>query len=132
MRSIKNYMDSIRVDTSGEDVSIFVGPLLAAVMEEFWSIYPSKLTCRGIHKRLYNKDFIRSPSTISETIHRLEKRGLIHKLKGNGRGPIAHEFVAMCSRDEFIETSMMKVIGTLRDSFPDEFDKIVDMYFMEK
>ena len=132
MRLTKKYIDSIRARASGEDIGIFLGPLECWIMEEFWSVYPHKLTCRGAYKRLYNGDFIRSPSTIAETIHRLEKRGLINKLKGNGKGSTAHEFAAMCSREVFVEMSMMKVIRSLHDSFPDEFDKIVDMYFMEK
>lgn len=111
----------ICIDTGYAGMEMFLGSLESRIMEILWEVYPNKRTCKSVVRSINHE---RSLSTVSTTMSRLTKRGMLRR-EVNGRGNIAHEFVAVCSREEFIELAMRRTIESFKNYFPEEISKFV-------
>lgn len=118
----------LNIDKCG--LGLFFGSTEVRIMEKFWSIYPRASTHKNVHIWLRRDGFSGSRSTVATTIIRLVRRGALTRVSGEKlRGPNAHTFSAACSRDEFLESSMLKIVQKLNGEFEEELDYILREYF---
>ncbi len=118
--------DAILVDTRYEDISMFLGTLETIVMEIAWGNYPLRVTCRSVYRSVTRDGHEQKFSTVAATIHTLVRKRFLMRVVGNGRGSTAHEFMAVCSRDEFIELALRRTLDSFKTYFPDSLDAILN------
>lgn len=113
------------VRPNNQYIGIFLGYLELAVMEKFWDVYPDKMSCRAVHRKLMKDHRVWALTTISCTVKRLAEKGILKRHGPPGRlGIYPHVFSATCTEDEFIDTSIRYILNSLKESFPEEMKKI--------
>lgn len=118
------------VRTHKDHIELFLGPLEVIVMDKFWDRYPDKMSCKNIQRKLELEGSRKSISTVSTTIKRLTRRGILRRIGPGGKrgGWHPHMFCAECTREEFIDMSIRNTLSAFRSSFPDIFCSIVKYY----
>jgi len=110
-------------------IGVFLGDLELAVMEKFWDIYPDRLSCKSVHRKLRNDDRDWAMTTIGCTVKRLAKKGILTRHGPPGKlGGYAHMFSASCTENEFIRASVGIMLKSLHDSFPNELKELARYY----
>lgn len=108
----------VLIFTGDQGIEMFLGPLESLIMECLWDHYPKRMTSKRIVQMLQISGYDYALTTITTTVGRLVKRGLIVSDKPTARC-FAQHHRSSCSKNTFIQNSVRMIIRSIHNNFPE-------------